>query len=137
MQVAAIMTIDLFESTDAILSSKRKLRTRWVVGILLAIALLLVLACFGIVSFVRLQISGQHEARERDLRETADSLERSAEQFDGARGPGSRWMITAADYRRDARMMREAADREAQLKAKYLAGALHPWKGVPPDAEPK
>jgi hypothetical protein len=140
--MAAAMNGDLFETTDdglAFESVSEKAKTPWrvIVRRVFILVLLLILACFGVVSFICLQIAGKHEARERTLRESAETLESSATLFDRLPRTGNRWMIKAADARRDARMIREAADHEADLRAKYLAAAMRPWKGVPHEEDSK
>jgi hypothetical protein len=112
---------------------KFRVSTRLSMKTVAATALGLILSWYGLIAFARLQVSGYHEARERELRETGDALLVKADRLENQPRSGSRWMIMAADQRRDARMLRESADKQAQLRKKYLGGAMRPWAHVPPD----
>jgi hypothetical protein len=98
-----------------------------------AIAFVLVFGWWGIIAFARLQRSGYHEARERELRDEANSLIGAADRVMNLPGQGSRWMIMAADQRRDASMLLRSAEEHARMKRKYLEAAMRPWIRLPPE----
>jgi hypothetical protein len=94
------------------------------------VVLALIILAYGLIAFVRLQISAYHEEEEKKLHDAAELLERSADRLEQLPGPQSRWGIMAADQRRDARRIHENAEEHARLKQRYSAGALRPWNRV-------